>query len=482
MATTEIVREASQNGSRPKVRPRTTRGCRIGIIGGGPGGLMTAYFLEKSLDRAAQITLFEASDRLGGKICTPQFASRLPGNGVVYYEAGAAEFYDYSVHDEDPLKELIAELGLSITPMGGSGVLLDNQVISNLDEFRAVLGPEACQAYVNFDRQARDEMPPGDFYHSDFPDGEWPATKPPAFDRFLQRISHPQARRYLETLIHSDLATEPPLTSQAYGLQNYLMNDPAYMTLYSIIGGNEQLPRELAARISARINFQQRITRVEATHAGGMLVTAETLDGSIREEFDRLIIALPHNAIPQIDFHPPSLAEAVRQHQRYYHYPAHYLRVTILFEKPFWRKSLSESYWMLDQFGGCCLYDESLREPSINCGVLGWLLAGDVAEQMAKQTDEELIAAVLDSLPEFLQHGRNSFVEGRVHRWVAAVNGCPGGIQALPLAQRHQPDRQAVPQMYLVGDYLFDSTINGVCDSAEFVAETIAAELSAKPQ
>jgi len=66
----------------------------VGIVGGGPGGLMTAYSLQKRVDFPVRITLFEASPRLGGKILTPPF-SKAP----VYYEAGAAEFYDYSEFD-----------------------------------------------------------------------------------------------------------------------------------------------------------------------------------------------------------------------------------------------------------------------------------------------------------------------------------------------------------------------------------------------
>jgi protoporphyrinogen oxidase len=56
---------------------------KVAIVGGGPGGLMTAYLLQKASDAAFAITIFEATDRLGGKILTPQFDS-----APVQYEAG----------------------------------------------------------------------------------------------------------------------------------------------------------------------------------------------------------------------------------------------------------------------------------------------------------------------------------------------------------------------------------------------------------
>jgi cation diffusion facilitator CzcD-associated flavoprotein CzcO len=51
---------------------------RIAIVGGGPGGLLTAYELENRCGSMFEATLFEASHRIGGKIVTRQFASFSP--------------------------------------------------------------------------------------------------------------------------------------------------------------------------------------------------------------------------------------------------------------------------------------------------------------------------------------------------------------------------------------------------------------------
>ena len=37
--------------------------ARIAIVGGGPGGLMTAYLLERKSFEKHQVTLFEATER-----------------------------------------------------------------------------------------------------------------------------------------------------------------------------------------------------------------------------------------------------------------------------------------------------------------------------------------------------------------------------------------------------------------------------------
>ncbi len=168
------------------------------------------------------------------------------------------------------------------------------------------------------------------------------------------------------------------------------------------------------------------------------------------------------------------------RHVAHYDRPGHYLRISILFDRPFWRGQLSDSYFMLDAFGGCCLYDESLREPGTRHGVLGWLLGGQAALEMSELADEELIERALHSLPDFLSHGRRDFLEGHVHRWVGAVNGMPGGMPHLGIDRRHQPEPIEHPDLFVVGDYLFDSTLNGVLDSAEHVSHGLAALMTGK--
>ena len=99
----------------------------------------------------------------------------------------------------------------------------------------------------------------------------------------------------------------------------------------------------------------------------------------------------------------------MEKHITHHDHPADYLRITMLFEKPFWKSWLQDSYCMLDAFDGCCLYDESSRTPGARHGVLGWLLGGTAAKKMAGQNDKELIAAALESLPFSSQGCKTTF-------------------------------------------------------------------------
>jgi protoporphyrinogen oxidase len=441
----------------------------VGIVGGGPGGLFTAWHLERLTSAPLEITIFERSGRLGGKLLTPFFAA-----APVRYEAGAAEFYDYSPVDDDPLRGLVRALGLPTVPLAGAAVYFGGRRIANLDDLADTLGPEARDRLLAFDAWARAALSPAEFYESGS-DHAAAAVPGGDFAEALAGLGSASARGYLETMIHSDLATEPAATSTAYGLQNYLMNDPAYMRLYRIAGGNEQLVTEIAARLAATVRLEAAVTQVAGEPGGPLAVSWTEQRRPHQETFDAVILALPVEPLRRLEFQPASLGAAIQRHLAHHDHPAHYLRITLLLDGPISGVPGEDDYLMLDAFGGACLYIESGRDPTARHTVLGWLLGGEAARTMAGWTDDDLVAAVLDTLPAALAHFRRGVVEARVHRWTGAVSGLPGGWTPLPLDRRHRP-APAHPNLFLVGDYLFDSTLNGVLDSAEHVAGWLAAD------
>ena len=72
----------------------------LAIIGGGPGGLMSAWYLKKKLGPLCRVTIYEASSRVGGKILTKTFDT-----APAMYEAGVAEISK----QRQEMKSLIAK-------------------------------------------------------------------------------------------------------------------------------------------------------------------------------------------------------------------------------------------------------------------------------------------------------------------------------------------------------------------------------------
>ncbi len=449
----------------------------IGIIGGGPGGLFTAYRLEQLCSTPLNVSIFESSDRLGGKLLTEQFSA----NGI-QYEAGAAEFYDYSLIDEDPLRELIEQFGLQTQSMGGTSIVQENTVLGTLEDAHDSLGEVALREFIRFNDRAKSEVSPRQFYDGTSTSHINARNTILQEERFSASLGHlpNKTRKYIQQHVHSDLAAEPAQTSHRYGLDNYLMNDPAYMQLYSITGGNDLLVHALARRLSARIRLNTKITTVKNVGQHRLELSWKVDDSHQSEEFDAVVVALPIEPLKKLMFLDSSLDSAMQNHIAHHDHPADYLRITILFEKPFWKSWLHDSYCMLDAFDGCCLYDESSRIPEAQHGSLGWLLGGTAAQKMAEYSDEELISAAINSLPSHRDEAKKLFCEAKIHRWLGAVSAQPGGFQQRGLDAKHCPDVRTCPHLLVVGDYLFDSTLNGVLDSADYAAGWITTMAAAQ--
>ena len=473
---------------------------RVAIIGGGPGGLMTAHLLEQKC--SCRATLFEASDRLGGKVRTCRFDS-----APVKYEAGVAECYDYEAIGEDPLRNLMRELRLDITPTGGNAIVLDGALMLDDTEVRQRCGERTLRAIEDFRRQASTILPLAKWYQGlEQVDNGHPWARR-TFEEMLNEVADPVAKAYLKVAVHSDLATEPNLTNGLNGLRKLLGSVSGYGAQYSIDGGMDMLPRRLAehltstnvilnaavVRVSGRGGHeedhgqhkqywqghrQHRQHRHNGQHRGqhGHDEQSESFAISFRQgrrvveqPFDAVVVALPHTSLQAIEWAGKRLGRAMAAHVAHYNRPGHYLRISVLFDKPFWRRRVSGSWFMLDAFGGCCVYDEGTRHDAGGYGVLGWLLAGADALALCNADDETLVRRALASLPEDLfGEARRRFLEGKVHRWAGAVSAQPGGFPMRDLRSAHQPEPSHHGGLFLVGDYLFDCTLNGVLRSATF--------------
>ena len=245
----------------------------------------------------------------------------------------------------------------------------------------------------------------------------------------LDEVPDPIARRYLEITAHSDMATEPHLTNGLIGLRNFLKSVAGYGAQYSIEGGMEMLPRALASSlVRTDVVLDTPAVEVSVARHDRYILTTRRARQVARHEFDAVVIALPYQRLPEMTWAGERLRRAMAAHVAHYDWPGHYLRVSILFDRPFWRHRLTGSWVMLDAFGGCCVYADPPAHSAATHGVLGWLLAGSEALSSCNSDDRTLIARVLESLPDDLYvEARRRMIEGKVHRWAGAVSGQPGG-------------------------------------------------------
>src|SRR5258707_5926712 len=131
----------------------------LAIVGGGRGGLMSAWYLQKKLGDLCRVTIYEASDRIGGKIVSRKFDS-----APAMYEAGVAEIYDYSMSGPDPLRELIQHFGLQTIPMDAEQVQLDGDLLNDVAGMRRPYGPRTAAAIEAFPGQYAALVSPIEYY------------------------------------------------------------------------------------------------------------------------------------------------------------------------------------------------------------------------------------------------------------------------------------------------------------------------------
>jgi hypothetical protein len=450
---------------------------KIGIIGGGPSGLITAYLLEQKTPEPIEIHLFEASDRLGGKICSQRF-NHVP----LLYESGMAELYDYSHIRPDPLRRLVDHLGLPTIQLSGETIIFQDKLLKSYWELGEHFGSETAQSLLEFDQKAIALISPenyGQLLNPEINNHPWTSC---SFQSVLEEISDPIARQLVKIGSHSDLGTEPHLTNGLYGIENWLVDNLHYMRLYAIEGGNERLPQALKNAMAAEIHLNSPVQRVAGTPEGNYQIEINHQGDIETHTFDAVIVALPVYWLPMIQWEDQHLAKAVQIHHNHYDKPAHYLRITILFQSAFWQEKLPDSYFILDAFGGCCVYDETSRYDAGGYGILSWLLSGNDALVMNNLADSILVQKALESLPSWLQPLRSPCLEAKVDRRIGAVNAQPGGFPIQPDLKRHQPAAESHPQLLMVGDYLYDSTLNGVMTSANFASDCLLKQLNFTPR
>jgi hypothetical protein len=102
---------------------------------------------------------------------------------------------------------------------------------------------------------------------------------------------------------------------------------------------------------------------------------------------------------------------------------------------------------------------------------------------MSNLDDDLLISRALESLPPKLAvQAKEAYLEGHVQRWIGTVNGQPGGLPVQEIETKHLVDPENHPTFVMVGDYLFDSTLNGLIDSADIATKLLLENLQTNGQ
>src|ERR1700753_1669971 len=308
----------------------------LAIVGGVPGGLMSAWYLKKNLGDLCRVTIFEASDRLGGKVLTGRFDS-----APVIYEAGVAEIYDYSMTGPDPLRELIQHFGLQTIPMDAEQVQLDGERLDDVPGMPRKYGAKTADAIEAFRNTCAKMVSPIEYYEGvGSHDNEHPWAYLTCEEVLDREVTDAAAKRFFKVMARSDIATEAHNTNGLNALKNFVMDIDGYIGLYSIQNGNEQLIDCLRSEVDASIQLNHRVLEVGKNESGRYRLRMMNGKGPETRDFDLVLVCLPHSWLATMGWKGEELRKSMVKHIAYIDKPAHYLRVSILFEEPFWGKKM----------------------------------------------------------------------------------------------------------------------------------------------
>ncbi len=306
----------SLNNFDNKLSPRR----RVGIIGAGIAGLVAAYELNKL---GHEVTVYEASDRVGGRIYTHRF-----GDGT-YAELGAMRI---PAHHHSTLY-YVKECNLSLRPF----VNFNSNAYYHIGGKRARLSEWQKIASSFTLRADESNKDPRIILEDAMVEAFARIPTSEKYDIF-SNIRAGVATNFDSISLRQALVESNGMSMEAFDLigstTSLLQYEHAsflevlidYFGLfridqYEIIGGMDMLPNSLAVRLKDNIKLSSRINRVRVNQEGGVTLYVEesATEQVFTKDFDFVICTTPAPATARIEF-TPSLSSTTSSALRGVHY------------------------------------------------------------------------------------------------------------------------------------------------------------------
>ena len=348
------------------------------IAGAGMAGLAAARALQA---RGARITVFDARDRVGGRVWTLRegFAGRQ------HAEAGA----DLIESNQTAVMTLARELRLPLVPILKRGF-----------------------AFYGTGPQGRPSMQLGTRHFTAMFAPFWPAV---AAYRLLEgRWSSPIARALARESVAEYVRRTgggAAALARLRGLRGFFLADPEDLSMIALVdflasdgfggdgatfrvkGGNDRLATAMAAALPSPVQLRVVLRRVRHT-VDGVVATVE--DGAGRHQIagDALIVAMPTTAVRDVRFEP-SLPVAQRDAIATLKYGGA-TRVLLQFASRFWVRAGRPRAFGSDLSTGA-VWDGNEQQPG-RAGILSFLSGGRAADEMVAILNAEGADGVADRM------------------------------------------------------------------------------------
>ncbi len=468
----------SQEQPAAPANQRPSGSARIAIVGGGMGGLNTAYKLQKA---GLTAKIFEGADRTGGRIFT---GTNLLADGITTELGG--EFID-STHEE--MFALMSEFGLErldtqapeFSTLKSETYFINGRHYTQAQAARAFV-PLAQKILADYDSL-------GDVVDYTTEGG---GTK---FDRMSisQYFDAIGATGWMRELLDIAYVTEYGLDAGEQSALNFIfligtgdLEDADAMALFGesderfkVKGGNQRIVDELAKRLDPQIHRRHRLEAIRSRGAGYTL-TFQTGNGSVDEEADVVVLAIPFTMLRDVrmDVELPDVKKRAIQELGY----GANAKVLIGFDsRPWQTQGYSGAVYSDEMFQ--LAWDSSFGQPG-PAGALTLYSGGKLALAAGDGTAEAAAVRLMRGIERAFP-GATRARNGKVSRfhwptfpWTKASYSCykPGqwttiaGAEGVP-----------VGNLFFAGEhcsYDFQGYMNGAAQSGADAAKSIMSKLS----
>ncbi len=269
----------------------------IAIIGGGIAGLTCALTL---LDRGIESTVFEASDRIGG---------RMFSNRTGYWAAGQVSEWGGELIDSGhtTVRGLAARFGLPVDDLFTAHA-------PGADDTYHVLGGYYAKHQADLDFEAIARAVRNDLHAAPFPTlfdsytaGGASLDQLSVYDWIESRVPGGHASPFGQVLdIAYNIEYGAESTDQScLNLLYLLAYQPSPQTMmifgesderYHVRGGNQQVPEAIAAYLGERVVTGHRLACIRETAGGRYQLSLVRAGQTVEQTFDHVVLALPFAA------------------------------------------------------------------------------------------------------------------------------------------------------------------------------------------
>lgn len=481
LAVTGIAGVTPVGAFRPSTRPQLAQvdvntETPVLIVGAGVAGLTAAYRLRQA---GVPVHLVEASRRVGGRLVS---LTNMPGEAGTVELGG--EFID-SRHTH--IRALADELGLEMADLRAADAGLEREILyfqgRQISEERVIEDFAPLAHRISRDLQT---LKTTDITYQS------PSPEAVALDRLslAEYLEREPVSPVIDQLVRVAYITEFGRDAEAQSCLNMLFLIGAEVgkwstygvsdERYHVIGGNDLIPKKLAAKLDDAIELGTVLESVRTTSDGRYRVSLQQDNTSVERVYERILLTVPFTVLRQVDL-AVEMPSAKRQAINTLGYGS-CSKLAVPYRERIWRTRYGCTISIYTDLN----FQNTWESARYNPGPGGWVtdLRGGKQGLLLAEGNPETHASRLTQDLEQIFPGMGQVSRGRALRAAWSTEPYALGSYSCYLPEQWTQiggaEGERVGKIWFAGEHCSlgsQGYMNGACETAEAAAQSILVDL-----